>query len=129
MHDWQYFLQPNPDCLEQGIYRIFEPEWKAEIWHWFACASVTREQKEAAIAALISFDDHCADFFRYRAYFLAAEIIAIFKDCSQANAIVDQLLKWSYAYCRTAKTDWKVYPCISGSFAISNSSALSGSLS
>jgi hypothetical protein len=110
MNDWKYFFNPVLHNLEQGSYRIFEPQWKAEILHWFKREDVEKAEKEAFIQALIDFDDGCGDFYRYRAYFLAAEAIAYFPACSLGDEIVGQLLKWSYAYFRQDKRDWKIYP-------------------
>ncbi|MEH1855583.1 MAG: hypothetical protein V7L11_28850 [Nostoc sp.] len=110
MHDWQYFFNHDRSNLNQGTYRIFEPEWKAEILHWFSQKDVDKEQKEDFIQALIDFDDGCGDFYRYRAYFLAAEALSQFPECSLGDAIVEQLLKWSYAYFRQDKRDWQILP-------------------
>ncbi|MHC0062343.1 HEAT repeat domain-containing protein [Nostoc sp. UIC 10890] len=108
MHDWQYFFNHDRSNLNQGTYRIFEPEWKPEILHWFSQKDVDKEQKEDFIQALIDFDDSCGDFYRYRAYFLAAEALSQFPECSLGDAIVEQLLKWSYAYFRQDKSDWQI---------------------
>ncbi|MEH1810208.1 hypothetical protein [Nostoc sp.] len=110
MHDWQYFFNHDRSNLNQGTYRIFEPEWKAEILHWFSQKDVDKQQKEDFIQALINFDDGCGDFYRYRAYFLAAEALSQFPECSLGDAIVEQLLKWSYAYFRQDKRDWQILP-------------------
>ncbi|MEH2401195.1 hypothetical protein [Nostoc sp.] len=110
MHDWQYFFNHDRSNLNQGAYRIFEPEWKAEILHWFSQKDVAKQQKEDFIQALIDFDDGCGDFYRYRAYFLAAEALSQFPECSLGDAIVEQLLKWSYAYFRQDKLDWQILP-------------------
>ncbi|MEJ6480438.1 HEAT repeat domain-containing protein [Nostoc punctiforme UO1] len=110
MHDWQYFFNHDRSNLNQGTYRIFEPEWKAEILHWFSQKDVDKQQKEDFIQALIDFDDGCGDFYRYRAYFLAAEALSQFPECSLGDAIVEQLLKWSYAYFRQDKRDWQILP-------------------
>ncbi|MGF1933853.1 MAG: HEAT repeat domain-containing protein [Nostoc sp. ChiQUE02] len=110
MHDWQYFFNHDRSNLNQGIYRIFEPEWKADILHWFSQEDVDKQQKEDFIQALIDFDDGCGDFYRYRAYFLAAEALSQFPECSLGDAIVEQLLKWSYAYFRQDKRDWQILP-------------------
>lgn len=110
MHDWHYFFHHVPQNLENGTYRIFEPQWKAEILHWFSREDVTQEQKEEFIKALVDFDDGCGSFYRYRAYFLASEALTQFKGCSLGDAIVGQLLKWSYAYFKQDKFDWKIYP-------------------
>ncbi|MEH2377706.1 MAG: hypothetical protein V7K27_02210 [Nostoc sp.] len=110
MHDWQYFFNDDRSNLNQGTYRIFEPEWKAEILHWFSQKDVDKQQKEDFIQALIDFDDGCGDFYRYRAYFLAAEALSQFPECSLGDAIAEQLLKWSYAYFRQDKSDWQMLP-------------------
>ncbi|MFN6566709.1 HEAT repeat domain-containing protein [Dendronalium sp. ChiSLP03b] len=110
MDDWQYFFNSDRSNLNQGTYRIFEPEWKANILHWFSREDVAKEQKEGFIEALIDFDGGCGDFYRYRAYFLAAEAIAKFPECSLGDAIVEQLLKWSYGYFRQDKQDWQILP-------------------
>ncbi|MHC5598168.1 MAG: hypothetical protein ACYTXC_19890 [Nostoc sp.] len=57
MHDWQYFFNHDRSNLNQGTYRIFEPEWKADILHWFSQKDVDKQQKEDFIQALIDFDD------------------------------------------------------------------------
>ncbi|MCC5609624.1 hypothetical protein LC612_23310 [Nostoc sp. CHAB 5834] len=106
MHDWQYFFNHDRSNLNQGTYRIFEPEWKADILHWFSQKDVDKQQKEDFIQALIDFDDGCGNFYRYRAYFLAAEALSQFPESSLGDAIVEQLLKWSYAYFRQDKRDW-----------------------
>lgn len=110
MHDWQYFFNRDRSNLSQATYRIFELEWKAEILHWFSQKDVDKQQKEDFIQALIDFDDGCGDFYRYRAYFLAAEALSQFPECSLGDAIVEQLLKWSYAYFRQDKSDWQILP-------------------
>lgn len=91
------------------IHYIFHPESRETILGWFLNNAVLLEEKEAFIDALINFDDRCHHFF-YQTYFLAAEAIALFPNCSQANSIIDQLLKWSYSFCRTSKSDWKTHP-------------------
>ncbi|MEH2275061.1 MAG: HEAT repeat domain-containing protein [Nostoc sp.] len=110
MHDWQYFFNHDRSNLNQGTYRIFEPEWKAKILHWFSQKDVDKEQKEDFIQALIDFDDSCGDFYRYRAYFLAAEALSQFPECSLGDVITSQVLKWSYAYFRQDKRDWQILP-------------------
>ncbi|MBL1174785.1 hypothetical protein [Pantanalinema sp. GBBB05] len=110
MHDWNRFFRHIPRNLNNSVYHIFEPEWKPKILEWFASKDVSPTQKEALLYALTHFEDACGDFFRYRAYFLAAAAITHFKESVQADAIVRQLLLWSYAYFRQDKRDWKMYP-------------------
>lgn len=110
MHDWKYFFKHLPLNTAAGSYRIFEPEWKAEILHWLGSEDVGKEQKEELIKALINFHDGCGKFYRYRAYFLAAEAVAKFSECSLGDEIVGQVLKWSYGYFRQDKRDWQIPP-------------------
>jgi len=110
MYDWQYFFNSDRSNLNQVTYRIFASEWKAEILSWFSREDIDKQQKEDFIQALIDFNDCCGDFYHYRAYFLAAEAIAQFPECSLGDAIVAQLLKWSYGYFRQEKRDWQILP-------------------
>jgi predicted NACHT family NTPase len=70
--DWRYFLNHVPDHPAQGIYRIFEPQWKEVILLWLGREDVGKEGKEEFIKALVEFEDGCKGFYGYRAYFLAA---------------------------------------------------------
>lgn len=110
MNDWYNFFNCVDDNLANSTYRIFENEHKAEILDWFRREDVAKEQKEAFIQALVDFKDDCGDFYKYRAYFLAAEAINYFKDCSIGDAIALQLLIWSYAYFRQDKQNWQIVP-------------------
>lgn len=105
MNDWRYFFHHVPGNLDRGTYRIFEPEWKAEILQWFSRKDIPKEQKEEFVKALVDFDDGCGNFYRYRAFFLASEALAYFPECSLGDAIVKQLLDWSYVY-----FGWKKFP-------------------
>ncbi|NMG07325.1 hypothetical protein DP117_10695 [Brasilonema sp. UFV-L1] len=96
--DWHFLLNHVLNNPSQGIYRIFEPQWKQVILLWLGCEKVEPEQKEQFIKALIEFNDECGEFYQYRAYFLAAAGIAEFRDCSKADEIVEQIAKWSFGY-------------------------------
>ncbi len=112
--NWHIFLNHVPENPEQGIYRIFEPQWKEVILLWLGRKDIQKQQKEEFIKALIEFDDGCKSenpisngkgFYEYRAYFLAAEGIAEFKDCSLADAVVKQIVKWGFGYLDTEIQD------------------------
>ncbi|WP_017715889.1 NACHT domain-containing protein [Kamptonema formosum] len=93
--DWRFFLNHTlPPSPSMSNYRIFEPQWKEVILLWLGREDVARERKEEFIKALVEFEDGCGDFYRYRAYFLAAAGVAEFKDCSRADEIVAQIVKW-----------------------------------
>ncbi|BAZ25126.1 hypothetical protein NIES4073_60300 [Kalymmatonema gypsitolerans NIES-4073] len=106
--DWDFFLprthknkpvkdKENPD--KYLPYRIFEPQWKEVILLWLGREDEKlRQQKEQFINALVKFKDGCGNnnFYAYRAYFLAAAGIAEFKDYLHADAIVEQIVDWSF---------------------------------
>ncbi|WP_017319341.1 NACHT domain-containing protein [Mastigocladopsis repens] len=94
--DWHFLLNHIPNNPSQGTYRIFEPQWKQVILLWLGCEEVKTEQKEQFIKALIEFEDNCNNFYKYRAYILAATGIAEFGDCSKADEIVEQIVKWDF---------------------------------
>ena len=94
--DWHFLLNHVPNNPFQGTYRIFEPQWKQVILLWLGCEEVEPEQKEQFIKALVEFEDNCNNFYKYRAYFLAATGIAEFGDCSKADEIVEQIVKWGF---------------------------------
>ncbi len=101
--DWDFFLprghknKPLPDKK----YRIFEPQWKQVLLLWMGRKGgelvqepELKSQKEALIQALMTFKDGCKGFYSDRTFLLAAAGIAEFKDCTRADAIVDQLMQW-----------------------------------
>lgn len=78
-------------------YRIFEKQWKEVILLWLGRGEERlREQKEEFINALVKFEDRCGDFYKYRAYFIAAAGIAEFKDCSYKDEIVERVIEWKF---------------------------------
>jgi hypothetical protein len=109
MHD-SINLSLNSQSFDTKVYRIFDPEWQTETLHWFGNKDVPKEEKEQFIQALISFEDKCGDFYYYRAYLFAAEAIAYFPESRLGDVIVEQVLKWGYAYFRSLKQDWKILP-------------------
>ena len=99
--DWHFLLNHVPNNPSQGTYRIFEPQWKQVILLWLGCEEVETEPKEQFIKALVKFKDNCNDFYKYRAYILAATGIAEFRDRSKADEIVEQeiveqIVKWGF---------------------------------
>ncbi|TAF56835.1 MAG: HEAT repeat domain-containing protein [Oscillatoriales cyanobacterium] len=55
---------------------------------------------------MVEFEDGCGEFYGYRAYFLAAAGIAEFKDCSLADEIVSQIIKWGFGYFDEEQQEW-----------------------
>ena len=86
----------NPEKYER--YRIFERQWKEVILLWLGRPEeeVSDKQKEDFIRALVAFEDGCECFYGYRAYFLAAVLIAELRNYNSnlPNQIVEQIVNW-----------------------------------
>ena len=110
--DWHFFLNhipENPQHPDARRYRIFEKHWKEVILLWLGREEVGKEEKEAFIEALVEFDNGCGEFYKYRAYFLAAAGIAEFTACSRADEIVSQIIKWGFAYFNEEKQKGRTF--------------------
>lgn len=103
IENWRYFLNHVPDNPAQGIYRIFEPQWKEVILLWLGREDVAREEKEEFIKALVEFDYGCEGFYWYRAYFLASVCISEFSNYEYAEQIVNILVGLGFGYCTDRK--------------------------
>ena len=124
--DWNFFLNHIPDNPKdsKASYRIFERQWKEVILLWLGREDVRTENKEAFIKALVEFQDGCPEyildckgFYEYRAYCLAAIGIAEFKECSCADAILSQLIRWGYGYFNLKIQMWVGESCPSSELA------------
>jgi energy-coupling factor transporter ATP-binding protein EcfA2 len=113
--DWDFFLNHVPDNPKQGIYRIFEKQWKEVILLWLGREEERlREQKEEFINALVNFEDGCGCFYNYQAFLMAAKGIAEFKNYDSALEIIKQIVHWSFGYLSGELNQWltDVYPQI-----------------
>ena len=122
--DWDYFLpkQHRKFPVPNQEYRIFSPQWRQVILLWLGRESgVADEEKERFIEALLNFDDRCGDwhydkvdrgFYEYRACLLAAVGISEFKNCSLADRIVEQIVRWGFGSFNKEKKEWLDYAYI-----------------
>ncbi|MBD1940275.1 HEAT repeat domain-containing protein [Microcoleus sp. FACHB-68] len=113
---WHYFFTHVPDHPQQGIYRIFEPQWKEVILLWLGGVEVLAEQKEEFITALVEFKDGCGEWnyididqglYEFQAYFLAAAGISEFCQSSKSEEIVRKIVKWGFGYFNIEKQQWQ----------------------
>lgn len=113
INDWDYFLPRNHvNCPVEGKeYRIFQPQWKQVILLWLGRNDVEVGEKEAFIRKLVNFDAGCGDsnFYRYRAYFLAAAGINEFKGCTLSDAIVEEIITLGFGYLDSDTKRWVRY--------------------
>ena len=120
INDWQFFINSPPSplvplspCLPippSPHPPIFEYQWREVILLWFGRDDVPQSNKEEFIKYLIEFEDGCGGFYSYQAYFLAAEGIAEFADCSLCEPILKQLIKWRFGCFHSAQQRWWRYP-------------------
>jgi HEAT repeat protein len=108
--DWDFFLNHVPDNPKQGIYRIFEPQWKEVILLWLGRKELSKKQKEEFIQSLLEFQDECIDLYGLRCYFLAAAGIAEFKDCSLCDEIVSSIIALGYGRLNEEQQQWITMP-------------------
>jgi hypothetical protein len=104
--DWRYFFQTK-DLVTTPI---FSPYWRETILFWFGRSDVSIADKEACIAALLDFDRTCGHFYYYRAYFLAAAVLAEFPESRSNQVIIDRLLEWRFARFIPDRNLWEYYP-------------------
>jgi HEAT repeat protein/energy-coupling factor transporter ATP-binding protein EcfA2 len=107
--DWHFFLNHISHDPAQGTYRIFESQWNEVILLWLGRENVLKQQKNAFIKALLMFKDVGKIFYSYRAFFLAAAGMAELRDCSWADLIVAQLIKWGFGYFDMNKQVWQTF--------------------
>ncbi len=106
IEDWQFFINSPPSPHPP----IFEYQWREVILLWFGRDDVPQATKEEFIKYLIEFKDGCGGFYSYQAYFLAAEGIAEFADCSLCEPILKQLIKWRFGCFHSTQQKWWRYP-------------------
>ncbi|MEH2296849.1 NACHT domain-containing protein [Nostoc sp.] len=124
INHWHFFLNHVPKKPSQGTYRIFEPQWRQTILLWLGREEENlKQQKQEFIDALVNFKDGCSQwnrkdvgfyeyhasdkgFYEYHAYSLASVGIAEFNDCSKADEIVKQIVKWGFGYFDTIQQEW-----------------------
>ncbi|MGB3310536.1 MAG: HEAT repeat domain-containing protein [Nodosilinea sp.] len=107
--DWDFFLPYNHrnKPVKDKSYRIFAPQWRQVFLLWLGRQDKGLEsQKEALIQSLLRFRDGCRGFYSDRAFLLAAAGIVEFKDYTQADEVIDQLVQWRFETSNPIKIFW-----------------------
>ncbi|MBW4474948.1 MAG: HEAT repeat domain-containing protein [Stenomitos rutilans HA7619-LM2] len=107
--DWHFFLNhiPKDPSHFDASYRVFESRWKEVFLLWLGREDRSlSSQKEALKKALVTFKDKCKGFYSDQSFLLAAAGIAEFKDCSYADAIINQLVQWMIGSSNWLKQGW-----------------------
>ncbi|HSF75053.1 MAG TPA: NACHT domain-containing protein, partial [Microcoleus sp.] len=129
--DWHDFLNHVPQNPKQGIYRIFEPQWREVILLWLGRWEIEAKKKQEFIDALVNFEDGYGEglkgvvkeyfgrttfiykidkgLYEYRAYFLATLAIAEVQDYSIIDEIIGQIVKWVFGYFDIEKQKWVAF--------------------
>jgi HEAT repeat protein len=94
--DTHYFLfrASNP---AQGIYRIFEPQWREIILLWLGRKDLRQRYKKDFIWQLLTFKDGCGDanYYGFRAYLLAIAGIAELENSDDAYELLMITDRWN----------------------------------
>lgn len=113
--DWDYFLprehnNQNPQPISGKNYRIFEKQWKEVFLLWLGREDIATPQKEEFLQKLIVFQDNCDDYYRFQAHFIASLGVAEFKNFSQAENLLDQIVNYGFGYWDSNNNKWQSYP-------------------
>ncbi|MEG3901808.1 NACHT domain-containing protein [Microcoleus sp. B4-C5] len=95
--DWHYFLNHVPHNPDEGIYRIFEPQWKEVILLWLGQDRIQPNLKEELLKNLLNFDDNCERFYSFQAYFIAIAGLSEFRYFSWGDEMIDTVIEWSFS--------------------------------
>jgi hypothetical protein len=93
----EYFAaQAITDQQQFWEFNIFELKWREVLPLWLGREDIEDRSKKELLQTLLNFTDNCGGFYRYRAYFLAAEGVAEFPAFSQGDEIVTKLVHLRY---------------------------------
>ncbi|MEG5062337.1 NACHT domain-containing protein [Microcoleus sp. B3-A4] len=95
--DWHFFLNHVPHNPDEGIYRIFEPQWKEVILLWLGQDRIQPNLKEELLKNLLNFDDNCERFYSFQAYFIGVAGLSEFRDFSLGDEMIDTVIEWSFS--------------------------------
>ena len=115
--NWHFFLNPVPGNPAAGSYRLFDGEskWLDVYLFWLGRPDVNSASKSALLKALIAFEDESGfNFYRWRAYCIAAEGLPEFQDCppSLADEIIGNIVKLSIGVIETEQPLKRLHPSI-----------------
>ncbi len=116
--DWHFFLTHIPDNPSEGIYRIFEPQWKEVYLLWLGRNDINDEEKEELIETLYDFG---GILYQHRANFSAGMGISEYKNCTLSEKIIELVIKNSFGYVDNKQNKWISY---SDSFNFQNTQYL-----
>jgi hypothetical protein len=114
----EYFAAQAVDWCSFGadwLTQMIEPQWHEVVLFWLGRSDLEVDQKEHVIQSLQQFEDGTGGFYRYRAYFLAAEGLAEFPESQFAAEMVAQLVRWRFGHAEDnsenrSHTNWQWYP-------------------
>ncbi|MFM7426016.1 MAG: HEAT repeat domain-containing protein [Elainella sp.] len=99
--DWRFFLDSQA---------VFSSQWRQPILLWLGRVDVAAAAKAELITALTQFEDNCGGFFNQQVYLLAATGLAEFPNAPDAEAMIQQLIRWRFGEFDPALKTWKVQP-------------------
>lgn len=87
---WHYFFHHVSHMPEQGVYRVTKIQWQETISLWLEQHDLKQQQE--CIQSLVNFEDHCLDFYSYKAFLTVEPSLICLGDCP----LVENLKKRNY---------------------------------
>jgi transcriptional regulator with XRE-family HTH domain len=91
--DYKFFLDHIPENPEQGVYRVFENQWKEVILLWMGSDHIDKCDKTIVIDQLLDFNCKCFNLYRYRAFILAYKTFSEFKDYYKFDILIEEIIE------------------------------------
>jgi hypothetical protein len=114
---WDFFLPRRSHGLKvdstsqesEGIYRVFEPQWKEVILLWFGRKEIQNRAKNTFVDTLLNFEDRCRGFYEHRAFFMGALAAQEYSDYPDIESVIKNIIEWAFGSLDASTGRWLSY--------------------
>lgn len=109
--DWDYFLPHEHESkpVDKKSYKVFDSQWEEILLLWIGRRSILFDKKDELIRILVNFRDNCKSFYSYRAFFIAANLISEFEECSLREVIISKVIEFAFGSFQANFNQWVHY--------------------
>lgn len=109
--DWDYFLprEHKGEPIDGKSYKVFDSQWEEVLALWIGRGSLSFNKRDEFIRILVDFRDNCEFFYSYRAFFIAANLISEFKECSLREIIISKIVEFAFGSFQANLNQWVHY--------------------
>ena len=109
--DWDYFLPRKHESklVDGKSYKVFDSQWEEVLSLWIGRKSILSNEQDEFIRLLVNFRDNCEFFYSYRAFFIAANLISEFKECSLREVIISKIIEFAFGSFQANLNQWVRY--------------------